>query len=170
MAMTETVTKASALAAIDDERAGWETLVTEVGPDRLEEPAFAGGWSFRDITAHLMGWRQYSIARLEAGVKGQPEPPAPWPSDLQEDDEINAWLYERDRNIPTSKVMKTASNSYERLRNVVDAMPEEALNDPNWLPWFEGEPLGPFIVDRRYFGHLHEEHEPDIRAWLAKTA
>jgi hypothetical protein len=165
--MTETVTKASVLDAIDDERADWEALVAEIGPDRLDDPAFAGGWSFRDITAHLMSWRQYGIARLEAAAKGEPEPPAPWPSELQEDDEINAWFSERDRNIPTSEVMKTASNSYVRLRDAVSALPDAALTDPNWFSWTEGKPLGAWFLNRSYFGHLHEEHEPDIRAWLA---
>jgi len=168
--MTETITKENVLAAIDDERAGWEALVAEVGPDRLEEPAFAGGWSFRDITAHLMGWRLYGIARLEAAAKGDPEPPAPWPSDLEEDDEINAWFYDRDRNIPTSEVMQTASNSYQRLHDAISALPDEALTKPDYFDWTEGTPLGTWFVDRAYFGHLHEEHEPDIRAWLAKTA
>jgi hypothetical protein len=165
--MTETVTKANVLAAIDEEQADWDALVAEIGPERVEEPAFAGGWSFRDITAHLMGWRQYGIARLEAAANDEPEPPAPWPADLKEDDEINAWFYERDRNIPTSEVLRSASESYERLHNVVEALPDAALTDPNWFDWTESVSLGQWFIEKTYFGHLHEEHEPDIRAWLA---
>jgi hypothetical protein len=30
-------------------------------------------------------------------------------------------------------------------------------------------PLGRGLVDRSFFGHLHEEHEPDVRAWLARA-
>jgi len=42
---------------------------------------------------------------------------------------------------------------------------DEQLNDPQRLPWFEGEQLtGAFL-----FGHFHEEHEPDMRAWLARV-
>jgi hypothetical protein len=164
--MTEAITKASVLDAIDDERAIWEALVAETGPERMQEPVFAGGWSFRDITAHLMGWRLRSIARLEAAGKGEPEPPDPWPANLEDDDEINDWLYERDRNIPLSEVLQTASNSYGRLRDAVSALPDAALTDPNWFPWMGGDALGPTFLDKSYFGHFHDEHEPDIRAWL----
>jgi hypothetical protein len=29
-----------------------------------------------------------------------------------------------------------------------------------------GAALGPTFLDKSYFGHFHDEHEPDIRAWL----
>jgi hypothetical protein len=168
--MTDTVTKQDVLAAIDDERASWEALVAEIDSARMEDPNFAGGWSFKDIVAHITAWRMRSIERLEAAGRGEPAPVDPWPSNLQEDDEINEWFYARDQNLPLTDVLQTASNSYARLRTAIEAAPEEALNDPNWLPWMEGDALGPTFLDRSYFGHLHDEHEADIRAWIAATA
>jgi hypothetical protein len=42
---------------------------------------------------------------------------------------------------------------------------DEQLNDPQRFPWLEGERLtGSFL-----FGHFHEEHEPDMHAWLEKV-
>ncbi len=165
--MTDTVTKERVLAAIDDEGAGWAALIAQIDPARMEDPDFAGGWSFKDIVAHIMGWRTRGNAVLEAAGKGEPEPPDPWPSNLQGDDEINAWFYERDHNLPLADVLQTASNSYVRLHNAVEALPEEALTDPTWFSWTEGKPLGEWFLNRSYFDHLHEEHEPDIRAWIA---
>jgi hypothetical protein len=165
--MTDTVTKQDVLAAIDDEGAGWAALVAEIDPARMEDPDFAGGWSFKDIVAHLMGWRMRGIARIEAAVRGEQAPADPWPANLEEDDEINDWLYERDQNLPLNDVLQTASNSYTRLHDALEAVPESTLNDPNWLPWMEGDAIGLTVVDRSFFDHLHEEHEPDIRAWIA---
>jgi len=33
-----------------------------------------------------------------------------------------------------------------------------------YLPWLEGNSIKP----EDFFGHFHEEHEPDMRAWLAR--
>ena len=47
------------------------------------------------------------------------------------------------------------------------ALPEDALWDPDHFPGMEGQALGPEIVSGAYFLHLHEDHEPDVRRWLA---
>lgn len=165
--MTETITKQSVLDVIDDERAEWDALIAKIDPARMEQPDFTGGWTFKDIVAHITDWRLRSIARLEAAARGEPEPPDPWPAGLEDDDEINAWFYARDRDLPLSQVLQEAAGSFVRLRLAVEELPEEALTDPNWFPWLEGDALGPIFLDRTYFDHFHEEHEADIRAWLA---
>jgi hypothetical protein len=164
--MPQEITKAAVLEAIDAEHAYWEALVADVGLERMEDQAFAGGWSFKDIVAHLMGWRMRTVERLEAASRGEPDPPPPWPVNLEEDDEINAWIYEREKDRPLPDVLQTASTSFVRLRNAIDALPEEALTDRIWFPWMGGDTIGEPIIDRSFFSHLHEEHEPDIRAWI----
>ena len=52
-------------------------------------------------------------------------------------------------------------HSYDRLIRALDALPESSLSDPEAFPWV-GEPL----IDVTFTGHLHEEHVPDVRAWL----
>ena len=73
----------------------WEAFLDQFGTARMDEPGVAGHWSMKDIIVHLTGWDQYVVARVQAARRGEPEPPPPWPADLQNDDEINAWLYER---------------------------------------------------------------------------
>jgi non-ribosomal peptide synthetase component F len=47
------------------------------------------------------------------------------------------------------------------------ALPEEDLMEPGRFPWLGAEALGPAVVGGTYL-HYHEDHEPDIRAWLAR--
>lgn len=172
--MTNDSIRTRVLAAIDAERAAWNALVAEVGPGRMDEPGPMGDWTFKDLVAHLTGWRRYSIARIEAGLRGEADAPTPWPSDLATDDEshdeisaINAWIYDRERNRSLADVLAEAEATFPRLRAAVAALAEDELRDPARFPWLEGQALGDAIVSGDYFGHLHEEHEPDVRAWLA---
>jgi hypothetical protein len=49
-------------------------------------------------------------------------------------------------------------------------LPDEALTDPSFFPWLEGNALGPAIISGAYFEHWYEEHEPGIRRWLERSA
>lgn len=171
--MTEEPIRTRALAAIDDERVAWGALVDEVGPDRMAEPGPMGDWTFKDLAAHLTGWRSYAIARIEAGLRGEVDAPPPWPVNLTTDEThdeifaINAWIHGRDRDRPLADVLAEADATFPRLRAAVDGLSEAELRDPARFPSLEGRALGEALVSGDFFGHLHEEHEPGVRAWLA---
>ena len=167
--MADTNSKNEMLAAIDQEHAAWRQLVAEVGPERYEKPGITELWTFKDLVAHLTGWRMRTIERLEAAALGEPDPPPPWPVELTKDDEINAWIYEQSRDEPAESVLARADASYPRLRDAVAALPMEALTDPNFFPWTEGQAFGPSLIDRTAFDHLHDEHEPALREWLSRS-
>jgi hypothetical protein len=157
------------LDVIDHERESWDALLAEVGEERMLVPGPMGEWSFKDLIAHLMGWRERGLQRLEAAAQGQPEPPPAWPAHLESDDEINAWIHEANRDRPLADVVADSRRSYARLAEIVRSLPDEALTDPASFPWLEGQALGEAIVDGAWFGHLHEEHEPTIRQWLQES-
>ena len=161
--MTDTGARDRLVANIEAERASWADLVGEIGEDRMTEPGPMGEWTFKDLSAHLLGWRDRTIARLEAAAEGRPEPRAPWPAELDDDDSINDWIHERNRHRTVREVLDDIDRSYERLANAIAALPDETVTDPDAFPWLDGQAL----ADRELFGHLHDEHEPSIRAWLA---
>lgn len=155
-------TRDELLQEIHNERAAWRALVDEIGEDRMEEPGPMGDWTFKDLAAHLLVWRERTLARIEAGPGGNP--PTPWPSSLDTDDEINDWIHEQHRDRPLPDVLADVDRSYERLADLIQTMPEEDLMTPGRFG-FEGME-DTALVEADFFGHLHEEHEPSIRAWL----
>ncbi len=157
------MTKDELLAAIEGERDAWNELVAAVGEGRMVEPGPMGAWTFKDLAAHLTGWRERTIGRIEAAGRGEPEPPPSWPAKLTEDDMINDWIYRQNCDRPLCDVLADADQSYARLAVAVAALPEEAVTTADYFPWMEGRAL----ADGNLFGHLHEEHEPQIHAWLA---
>src|SRR5262249_14986178 len=81
-----TKTSAELLDAIREARRFWRSLTAEVGEARFDEPGPMGDWTFADMAGHLAGWRNRTIARVEAAGRGGPEPANPWPAELDDDD------------------------------------------------------------------------------------
>ena len=148
---------------IDEGHDMWRELVADVGEDRTDEPGPMGEWTFKDLAAHLLAWRERSIARLEAAAAGRPEPAPPWPRRMRDDDTINAWFQEQSRGNSTRDVLDAYDASFDRLRDALLALPPATLTDPMALPWLEGTAA----VDNDWSGHLRDEHLPSVRAWLA---
>jgi hypothetical protein len=170
-------TKAQLLATIEADRAALEELLAEAGPGRLEEPGVMGDWTLKDAVAHLTGWRLRTIARLEAAAR-HAEPVAPWPAELEAADAagdphayepINQWLYRQHHDRPAADILRESDESFRNLAAAAGALSEQALMTPGQFEydWLEGQALGPALIGGAS-DHLHEEHLPGIRAWLAR--
>ena len=156
------------LSALQNEQAGWKRLLDDIGEARMIEPGVAGEWSIKDIVAHLTCWRRRTVGRFQAALKHEPEPAPPWPPHLHEtttDDEINAWIYASNRDRPLTDILQESDVVFQQLVDTLSAFPEAELLDPQRFGWLEGEPWN----GATFFGHFHEEHEPDMRAWLDKN-
>lgn len=156
-------TKSDLVSAIHADQQFWRGLVAEVGPDRLNEPGPMGEWTFGDLAGHLLGWRNRTISRLEAAGRGEPDPAPPWPAELDDDDEINAWIHEQHAGRSPEQNVADYDASYDRLVAAIEAIPEAKAHDAAAFPWI-GEPL----VNVDFSGHLHDEHVASVRAWLDK--
>lgn len=146
----------------------WEAFLDEVGEQHMEIPGATGDWTFKDVVAHLSGWRARTIERLQAGQTGKTPIFAEWPAGLVEENEddlqrMNDWLYARNRNRPLSDVLAESRRQYRQLYDALQALPEDELFERNRFAWMHGRPL----ADVAHFEHFHEEHEPELRRWLA---
>ncbi|HEX9140831.1 MAG TPA: DinB family protein [Gaiellaceae bacterium] len=156
--------RAELVAELHSEQRAWEGLLAEIGENRMEEPGVAGAWSIKDVVAHLTAWRRRTVRRLEAAAIGQPEPAHDWPADLHEDDEINAWFHQRDRNKSLRETLTESRRVFEQLVSVIEKFPEDAVDRLQSLPWWQGAPVN----GAAFFGHFHDEHEADMRAFLSR--
>ena len=163
--MGTTISKTQLLAELNNENAYWQALLEDIGEANMTQPEVAGGWSIKDIVAHLTGWRRRTVRRFQASLNHEPDVPPPWPSELQDVDEINAWIYEANRDRPLAAVLSDSREVFQQLVAAIAAFSDAELSDPHRIAWLEGEPLSGAFV----FSHFHEEHESDMRAWLDRV-
>ena len=164
--MNASMSKAHFLEDLRGEQAQWEALLGDIGEDHMTQPDVAGEWSIKDIVAHITGWRRRTVKRLQAALRHEPTPPTPWPAQLQTDDEINAWIYDANCDRSLADVLRDSREVFQQLVETLDAFPEAELRDPARFPWIEAEAFP--LTGAVFFGHFHDEHEADMRAWLER--
>jgi len=160
--------KSELLHWLQEQYQKWEALLDEIGPARMEQPGVNGDWSMKDIVAHLTGWHRHLVARLQAAQHREPEPLPPWPAHLQAEDDINAWIYESNRERSLREVLEDTQQVHQQLLTVLEELPDdvriETVQPAYYLVWVNDQrfPIGEF------FDHFREDHEPDVSAWLAQ--
>jgi hypothetical protein len=77
----------------------------------------------------------------------------------------NEWIYLTNRDRPLIDIPRDAEDTWRHCKELLQALPEEALCDPSRFDWTDGRPLGIGIL-QDFVAHLREEHEPLIRRWL----
>ncbi len=149
----------------------WEELLAGLSEQEITARQLPGDWSVKDIMAHLMTWQKRSIARLDAArLNHQPEFPG-WPEELDPESEedlnqVNAWIYETNRDRPWGSVYRDWQEGYLRFIEAGEAIPEKDMLEEGKYTWLEGYPLS--IVLLSSYGHHHDEHYGPLVSWLGK--
>jgi hypothetical protein len=156
--------KQELLNGLKDENQKWQAFLDQIGLARMDQPGVAGSWSIKDIVAHLTGWRRLTVARLRAARNGKTEALPPWPAGLKSEYEINEWIFNNSHKRPIQEILDESSRVFQEFIDAFEYLPEEILANISALPWMEGQPLSAGV----FFSHFHEEHEPDMRAWLMR--
>jgi hypothetical protein len=159
----EGVDKAELLQAMKEGRLRWEGAVTRVPKERREEPSFEGGWSLKDVIAHLSEWEGVAATRLEFSMGRSAT--GPDFEDL-EIDERNARYYERNRRLPFTKVADAEAANWRRLLAVAESMSDDQLQDRALLKTRPGVEPCDMIA-----GNAHEhfdEHSEQVHNWLGR--
>ncbi len=162
--------KAELLARLAADNAQWEALLAEIGTERMEQPGVNGDWSFKDMLGHLVTWQQRLVANFDAAVRGAEAQPTQWPAELQTDDEVNGWIYAHNHDRSASDLLDETAQLHQRLIRIIEALPDDArieLVEPAYyLVWIGDER---FVVSE-FFNHFNDDHAPDVRAWIERTA
>lgn len=155
--------KRDLIASIERERAWFDAIVARVPPERLAEPGLPGGWSVRDVLAHI-AW----CARQNAGVA---RARALVGSDLWglPEDERNAAVREQSRIQTVAEILREYRESHRDLLAEIEKLSDEELNDPR-----EMADLVRMIPGRRPWRVLYDpghyaDHGRAIEDWLRST-
>jgi hypothetical protein len=157
--------KAELLQWLQDEQQQWNALLAQIDPAQMDQPGVVGQWSIKDLVAHLNGWQTRLISHLRAAHQGEPEPSSPWPAHLQEEDAINAWIYETNRNRTVNAVLAENAAQFQQLVAVIEGLPEAVQIKSDYRVIEFGDKR---FSASEFFDHFHDDHEPDVRAWLAE--
>jgi hypothetical protein len=148
------------LAALKEQFNQWEELLKSLKSEQITTPRFDHNWSIKDVIAHLWGWQQISIARIEAAtLSKEPEFPK-WTSELAEGWEenanrTNAWIYETQHAKSWSEIYRNWREGFLKLLDSAEPIPENDLLDGGRYSWLKGYSLA-FILVASY--DHHQEH------------
>ena len=153
------VPREDVIAALQKSFDDWQARLAALGEDEICARPAAGGWSLKDVLAHLNAWQQLSIARLEAALHGR-EPHYPdWISGGPEDEGMlevyNQRIYERCASQGWPEVRTRWQNDFTHFLQLAALLSEEDLKAQGKYAWMEGYPLLAVL-----FGSLehHNEH------------
>jgi hypothetical protein len=148
------------------ERVRWNALLAQVGADRMEVPGVEGEWSGKQLVAHLTWYEQGIVdgARQVAATGTFTRPRDRGPLAGLTLDERNDRIAAESRDRPLADVLAEADRTFEQLVRLIEAVPQDVLNDPHLL----GLPddLVPWMgVANNSYSH-YRQHEGSLRAWL----
>ncbi len=122
------MTKNELLEAIRSARAELDTLLSELGKERMEEPGAMGEWSAKDMLAHFGEWDRWNFAQLRAAIDGGEPVYVSWSVEYPEDARGNLQEDVRNRLI----------HDDARKRSVDDVMTKFSTIADAFADWLEG--------------------------------
>jgi hypothetical protein len=94
-----------------------------------------GGWSVKDVLAHLVEWQQMNLTWYAAGLKGErPAIPAPGFT-LRELPRLNEVIYRKHRRRSLEAVMRDYRSYHERVVELVESLPDVDLVTLKRFSW-----------------------------------
>ena len=131
--------KAELLQAIRTERARFEAALAQVEPGAMSQPGANGGWSVKDILAHLTTWEQRKLHLLPHYLRGEtPHDPAPI-NGQAEVDAFNRQTFLDNQNRPLKEVHAAFHASHHEMMAAIEALTDAQLQQtaPGNVPIWE---------------------------------
>lgn len=151
-----------ALSFLEDERDAWRPYeaLAELTDEQLDRPVEgAGGWSGRELMAHLLAWIEISLAAAKELAVAESSPTiarvdAEWESGA---DEMNERLLADWAAVPTTELRERFRTIPGELRGYLTVVPESRwVKHPTHLESFIGETI-----------EHYDDHRKDLAAVLA---
>jgi hypothetical protein len=117
--------RAGLIDALRAARAVERDILAALDPIDRDAPAANGGWSPKDIQAHLSAWRRHQATRLAKLRAGETETEIP----ATETDATNAVLHAERADWTWAQVLADADEASDSLIAEIDAADDETISD-----------------------------------------
>jgi hypothetical protein len=126
--MGKRLRKQPLLVEIGKERAALDAALAPLAPRDMTVPGVTrGGWSVKDILAHLVEWQRMNLDWYAAGVRGEkPAMPAPGFT-LRELPRLNAMIQRKHHRRSLRAVVKDYREYHQRMVALIEALPDADL-------------------------------------------
>lgn len=159
--VSEPIRKKQLIAKIREARAKWDALVDQLEVGRLLQPETAGGWSVKDILAHITWHEREMVGVLQKRALVGSDL---WGLPLEQ---RNQAIYDENRDLSLEQVRSAAREVFALLMQEVEALSEEDLHDPGrfaemppeWRPW-------QLLAENTYLHY--QDHYTDVQVWLKR--
>ncbi len=148
--------QAELLARIRSGRVRFESALAQFGDDQLLAPNLHGGWSLKDLIAHIGFGEQQTAVTFSALLRGVSPP-----DEALMLDDLNARVYTQNRDKPLAEVRLQEHAAYEQLLLLVKNALDDDVFNPQRFVWTEGKPFAEWIENNTY-GH-YEQHQADLK-------
>jgi len=164
--MPELIDKAKLLNEMHTNYTALEELLAPLDQIQMTTEGIIANWSIKDILAHIASWHHRLLAWLLSATKRE-EPTISGPDSVEEMDTLNAQFYIENKSHPLNEVLTDFRTTYQQIEDIVQAMPEDDLINPDRFAWTKGEPLWKAIAGDTY--EHYQEHIKQIQEWLVQS-
>lgn len=128
--------KKELLSEIQRERCALDETLALLSRGQMTKPGVTrGGWSVKDILAHLVEWQQMNLDWYAAGLRGEkPAMPAPGFT-LRELPRLNQMIYRKHHRRSLQAVMGDYRSHHERVVELIEALPDLDLVTLGRFSW-----------------------------------
>ena len=161
--MSEQMTKSKLYDEIYRERDALEATLADIDEAQMIEPTLEGGWSVKDVLAHIVDWEQRMIEWIHETLDGDgPDISSDWSDEAL--NRLNQEIYQANKDRELQDVFEHFESSYRQSWEAVKRLSDEDLFDPHRFAWREGRPMW-YIVEANMSGH-YKEHNEAIIQWM----
>jgi uncharacterized damage-inducible protein DinB len=130
--------------------------------DELLAPRLPGGWSVKDVLAHLAWWDQWLLYTFALSARPMPDrrPPPLFdeiPTDGQWADRMNARVYEFNRTRELSEIQAAFEAARQGVLQLVQSLSDADVFDADGLSAVLGQSAAPLLLGiyEHYEEHAH---------------
>jgi hypothetical protein len=134
-------------------RSRLEETLAQFDAEQMVEPGLPGGWSVKDLFAHLGWWEFRAVDIYGTLVKGTTPRVVIHPDEM---DRVNNRVIEEFRSRPLEEMQLYERQAFENLVKIAEMAPDLDLFNRHRFAWTQGEPFVSWIMRNTY--EHYDEH------------